>query len=576
MLNNSQDVQVPGRGEVPQIGRDSQFAPIHQLPEVREGSSSPQGPPRNKLRKQRKERPETQAEAPSVASRTASPSSQYAPSDFSQASTSAAQQYPNPNPNPHPRGPYEHPAQQPFQQPQPFQDSQRYQQQQPGQYWGPVSVGYMQSQQYPQYQPSQAFQQPQQQFYQQAQQPDQPVQYHQPEQPQVEKDRDYRVSGQPQQFQDPQRVGQAEQYRQADLEPSQASQLQQDEQHHTSGLYQPPQRRQPDQAQVGVYQQDGGYQNSAQFQRLDEAEQTQRTSQQAEPSQTVWNTTATSGYQGQSLAAPIINVTEPAIDFSSFVPPDPVHHRGYQPSQSVPISTQSAATSPTLAELSTLGDAILSGQQSYRGSRSSPTAPQIPPPVAAIQPRQQPIPLTVSQPHYTHKPIEKIIMPITEPPIESVIPLRSWNYIFGGQTSWRWRFTHHYREPNCVYQPNMPPVRHRDGMGRVVEKPIEDRYIHPLDGKLRRLIVQSADEVFDAPGLVTWRRTYVRKVSPLGARLATWVTDYNRKPDSWDDFWVQVGRTVPAAFAMMFFVSHPDSGAESIPGFDVHHSLTFW
>ncbi|KAK0746920.1 hypothetical protein B0T18DRAFT_391280 [Schizothecium vesticola] len=49
-----------------------------------------------------------------------------------------------------------------------------------------------------------------------------------------------------------------------------------------------------------------------------------------------------------------------------------------------------------------------------------------------------------------------------------------------------------------------------------------DRYIHPLDGKLRRLIVQSTDKIFDAQGLVTWPRTYVRKVSPLGARLATW------------------------------------------------------
>ena len=165
-------------------------------------------------------------------------------------------------------------------------------------------------------------------------------------------------------------------------------------------------------------------------------------------------------------------------------------------------------------------------------------------------------------------------MPVAEPPTELVIPLKSWNYILDGQTSWRWHFTHHYREPNCAYQPNMPPVRHRDGMGRVVEKPVEDRYIHPLDGKLRRLIVQATDEVFDAQGLVTWRRTYVRKVSPLGARLATWVTDYKRKPDSWDDFWAQVGRTLPAAFAMMFFVSlYPTRGRYT---FLKNPSLTNW
>ncbi|KAK0612126.1 hypothetical protein B0T14DRAFT_441010 [Immersiella caudata] len=123
-----------------------------------------------------------------------------------------------------------------------------------------------------------------------------------------------------------------------------------------------------------------------------------------------------------------------------------------------------------------------------------------------------------------------------------------------GETLWRWHFTHHFREPNCTYQPRMPPLPHRDSMGRAVEKPAEDRYIHALDGKLRRLLVQCTDDVFDAGGLATWRRTYVRKVSPLGARLATWVTDYHTTTNTWEDFWVQVLRTLPAAFAMMFFI----------------------
>jgi len=57
--------------------------------------------------------------------------------------------------------------------------------------------------------------------------------------------------------------------------------------------------------------------------------------------------------------------------------------------------------------------------------------------------------------------------------------------------------------------------------------------------------------MFERTGTTTWRRTYVRKVSPLVVRIATWVIDFSYDPDSWSDWGVQLLRAFPAALAMM-------------------------
>jgi hypothetical protein len=83
----------------------------------------------------------------------------------------------------------------------------------------------------------------------------------------------------------------------------------------------------------------------------------------------------------------------------------------------------------------------------------------------------------------------------------------------------------------------------------------DDRYLHQSDGRLRKLIVATTDDIFKAPGTTTWRRTYIRKTSPLTVRLATWVIDFTYDPKSWEDWWVMLLRTFPAAIAMQFSVS---------------------
>lgn len=100
----------------------------------------------------------------------------------------------------------------------------------------------------------------------------------------------------------------------------------------------------------------------------------------------------------------------------------------------------------------------------------------------------------------------------------------------------------------------MQTYRHRDWQSRVTTGPYTDRYIHHYDGRLRKLIVACTDNIFEGPDTSTWRRTYVRKVSPLKVRLATWVIDFTYEPESWGDWGIMLLRAFPAALALQFVV----------------------
>ncbi|KAL1844356.1 hypothetical protein VTJ49DRAFT_35 [Mycothermus thermophilus] len=134
---------------------------------------------------------------------------------------------------------------------------------------------------------------------------------------------------------------------------------------------------------------------------------------------------------------------------------------------------------------------------------------------------------------------------------ESPIHLTAWIHIFKAPLSFRWTFVHYYKQPGWVYE-DQTIYRHRDFAGRVARKPKSDRYLHHQDGHLRNLIVQCTDDIFEAPHNATWQRTYIRKVSPLKSRIATWVVDFTHDPDGWDDWGIMVLRALPAAFAMTF------------------------
>lgn len=69
----------------------------------------------------------------------------------------------------------------------------------------------------------------------------------------------------------------------------------------------------------------------------------------------------------------------------------------------------------------------------------------------------------------------------------------------------------------------------------------DDRFLDPLDGRVRKLFVQAIDELYDAENDTTWRRTYIENVSPYIIRLAYWpyahMPDPNADPKAYPGAW---------------------------------------
>lgn len=72
------------------------------------------------------------------------------------------------------------------------------------------------------------------------------------------------------------------------------------------------------------------------------------------------------------------------------------------------------------------------------------------------------------------------------------------------------------------------------------------------------MYVACTDEIYEAEGSSTWKRTYLRKVAPMKIRIATWVIDFTYDPESWQDWGVMMLRALPAAIAMALVVCFSD------------------
>ncbi|ERF72849.1 hypothetical protein EPUS_04284 [Endocarpon pusillum Z07020] len=95
-----------------------------------------------------------------------------------------------------------------------------------------------------------------------------------------------------------------------------------------------------------------------------------------------------------------------------------------------------------------------------------------------------------------------------------------WN-IWNDRNMWRWKFPNAYQMPGLRFE-SYELIRHRDVLQRVLDSPEDDRYLSPTDGHLSKLVVQAVDDVYDTRARSTWRRTFMRDVSPLMVRIANW------------------------------------------------------
>lgn len=95
-------------------------------------------------------------------------------------------------------------------------------------------------------------------------------------------------------------------------------------------------------------------------------------------------------------------------------------------------------------------------------------------------------------------------------------------------------------------------------MGRAKYFSPEDYYLSPYDCHLAKLVVQSAQEVYDAKPNGTWRRTFIRNMSPLMLRVANWVLETvpaEDRPMTGEEIFALVVKWIPASVALLVLVS---------------------
>lgn len=131
---------------------------------------------------------------------------------------------------------------------------------------------------------------------------------------------------------------------------------------------------------------------------------------------------------------------------------------------------------------------------------------------------------------------------------DDIIPLKTWRH--HGLSSF---FSFAYRTNSCKYS-DSSAYRHRDFASRVEILRLHDAHLSSRKGKLRQLVVQCTDDVYESQGMATWCRTYVRKPSPYFVRLAIWTLDPTHDSKRWMSWCVQFLRSFPAGLAMMVVV----------------------
>jgi hypothetical protein len=102
------------------------------------------------------------------------------------------------------------------------------------------------------------------------------------------------------------------------------------------------------------------------------------------------------------------------------------------------------------------------------------------------------------------------------------------------------------QSPHSVQEAGLKPdhsktFRHRDGLGRIYKGPPDDRFLNPLDGTVKELVVQCTDVLYRGPKKSTYKRTFIRNVSPITLQIATWPISHiydeprSRSKKLWDN-----------------------------------------
>ncbi|KAF2274249.1 uncharacterized protein EI97DRAFT_460373 [Westerdykella ornata] len=147
------------------------------------------------------------------------------------------------------------------------------------------------------------------------------------------------------------------------------------------------------------------------------------------------------------------------------------------------------------------------------------------------------------------------------------VKLKGYWHMFDAHSSLKWGFPHFYRKPGYGYE-KLGQYRNRDVLDRIWTGDYDDRYISSYDGKVSKLVVQAVDDIYDNTTNSTWRRTFVRNVSPFYLRLANWPVshvDYARNGGPTSEDWPMIYvKWFFACIAISFVIGTPVSGEASM------------
>jgi hypothetical protein len=99
------------------------------------------------------------------------------------------------------------------------------------------------------------------------------------------------------------------------------------------------------------------------------------------------------------------------------------------------------------------------------------------------------------------------------------------------------------KSPHAVQNPGCPAFsdekfRHQDSLERIFEGPSDDRFLDPIDGAVKELVVQCVDRIYKGPRNSTYKRTFIRNVSPVTLRIASWpMSHLQNKPKGKSHDW---------------------------------------
>jgi hypothetical protein len=133
---------------------------------------------------------------------------------------------------------------------------------------------------------------------------------------------------------------------------------------------------------------------------------------------------------------------------------------------------------------------------------------------------------------------------------------RGYRNLWNDRNMWRWKYPNAYQMPGLRFE-SFAQNRHRDILQRIMNAPEEDRYLSPWDGHLSKLVVQAADDVYDAQACSTWRHTFVRNAGSPIIRIANWtINSVPLDKTTWSsEDWIMVcGKWLRACLALMILV----------------------